>query len=144
MSSPAIMALLLALSAACGGHTFYLERQPTLTFQTMGSAHVWRDHDGRYRLEVDVYRLPSPQLVCQGGCADFVVWAREQKGTTRNLGNLSLYGNGDDALTGVLKSRLPEPQCEIFITAEPTTTVTTPSREPLLSVRLKSGREPGP
>jgi hypothetical protein len=91
-------------------------------------------------VEIQVSHLAPAQRVVPG-TSDYVVWLRplRQDATPVNLGVLE---PGDD-LKATFKTSTPFNDFEVFITAEPTPRVTTPSNDPLMSAAVSAPARSG-
>ena len=89
--------------------------------------------NGNTSLHVEVHHLAEPQKLT-ASATTFVVWAQSvaASATPQNLGAMSVDGNLDGQLTTVTPLR----NFDVFITAEPSATVSEPSGHPLLSTRV--------
>src|SRR5690606_2295803 len=91
-------------------------------------------------VNVTVEHLADPQMV-SGRATTYVVWARplgQDQGTVgvQNLGTLQV----DDDRTGELETTTSLHNFEVFVTAEPSGTVPSPTGEPLLWAEVNRAR----
>lgn len=105
-----------------------------------GTVTAKSDDNANTDVEVKVEHLAAPAMVSKRATT-YVVWARplgHDQGTTglQNLGTLQV----DDDRSGELSTTTALHSFEVFVTAEPSGTVPSPTGEPLLWAEVNQSR----
>jgi hypothetical protein len=124
--------LVAGLNCASGPRSIRLQTTPTVP-AAEGTVEAKRGPNQNTAVSVEVRHLAKPQRI-ESGATTYVVWARPlQYGDVQNLGALKI----DDELKGKLETVTPLQSFQLFITAEPAPTVSSPSGEPLLTANVR-------
>jgi hypothetical protein len=98
-----------------------------------GTIKSSRGQNGNTALEVEVKHLAAPERV-EAGATTYIVWGRALgQGMSQNLGALRV----DSDLRGTLKTVTPMRSFDVFITAEASPTVMSPTNTQLLMVSVQ-------
>jgi len=99
-----------------------------------GTAKASPASNGNTALEVDVKHLAPPGRVVSGATT-YVVWVhgKDGEGAAQNVGALRVDGE----LRGTLNTVTPLRTFELFITAEPSSTISAPTGKQLLSASVQ-------
>lgn len=105
-----------------------------------GEVKAKADENENTLVNVSVEHLADPKMVSKRATT-YVVWARpmgQDQGTTgvQNLGTLQV----DDSRNGELETTTSLQSFEVFVTAEPSGTVPSPTGEPLLWAEVNRSR----
>ncbi len=95
--------------------------------------------DGNRTIAVTVEHLARPERLGRNASA-YVVWLqpmREEQAPAQNMGVLML----DRDLKGTFRTQTPFRNFDLFVTAEPSPTVTTPSDDRLLTATMSSEQQ---
>ncbi|MBK7864172.1 MAG: hypothetical protein IPJ65_37370 [Archangiaceae bacterium] len=97
-----------------------------------GDVRAVTSKDLNKRVTVEVKHMAPPSRI-QSGATVYVVWARpDGSDTVQNIGALRV----DKNLTGSLTTMLPYQSFKLFITAEPSGSMTQPTGEELLAANV--------
>lgn len=116
--------------AACGT-TAHLQNTPTVA-AAQGSVKVKSGDNGNHRVKLDVKHL-APVNEIRADASTYVVWIQPEGATTaQNMGALQV----DKDREAKLETVTPYKKFDLFVTAEPSTTVAQPTGERLLRTRV--------
>ena len=133
-----MLAVLLLAVGACGGGMSGTANQSTARLQSaqivpaaQGTITADENKNGNLDVAVKVDHLAPASKVRQDA-QTYVVWLVPTGQPAHSIGTLQL----DDNLHGELATMTPLRRFEIFVTAEPSSTVTKPSGQPVLRGRI--------
>lgn len=99
-----------------------------------GTVKVQKDQNGNAKLDIKVSNLADPTRLTPPE-NKYVVWIRPNDGEPLKQGALSVGNN----LNGELQTVTTSKDCDVFITAEPSASVSAPSGPEVLHTHISLG-----
>lgn len=135
MKNRSLLALALVLgSVACGSsQTTTLKTSPRAP---ASEAKVESDDgdNGNTKVTVEVKHMAPPESISENA-STYVVWARPRNGDAKpqNIGAINIDGDRK----GKLETITPLHKFDVFITAEPSSEVSAPTSQPILTGKVE-------
>ncbi len=128
-----LMALLLLIWPFSSGKEYHMTAG-NIVPAANGTVKVQKDLDGNSRLDIKVSKLADPARLTPSE-NKYVVWIRPNDGKPQKQGALSVSNHSNGELQMIATSK----DCEVFITAEPSESVSAPPGPEVLRTHISLG-----
>jgi hypothetical protein len=125
-----LMVLLLLIWPFSSGKEYHMTAS-SLVPAASGTVKVQKDQNGNAKLDIKVSNLADPARLTPPE-DKYVVWIRPNDGEARKQGALSV----DNDLNGELETVTTSKDCEVFITAEQSASVSVPTGPEVLHTHI--------
>ncbi len=128
-----VLALVLGVGACSGSQTTQMKVSPRAP-ASQAVVESEEGDNGNTKVSVEVKHMAPPDAVAENASI-YVVWARPRSGDAKpqNLGAITL----DSDRKGKLETITPLHKFDVFVTAEPSSEVTTPTGQPILTGKVE-------